>query len=35
MVAYKEISKREGFILTAYKTSRIERIMRRGIIWKT
>jgi len=34
MLVYTEISKMEKFILTAYKTSRIERIMRKGIIWK-
>jgi len=34
MVAYKEISYGEGFIITAYKTSKIEKIVKRGVIWK-
>lgn len=34
VVAYKELSKENGFIITAYKTSRINKITRRGIIWK-
>jgi hypothetical protein len=34
MVAYKEISYEEGFIITAYKTSKIDKIVKRGVIWK-
>ena len=34
MVAYKELSYREGFIITAYKTSKINKIVKRGVIWK-
>jgi len=30
MVAYKELSKKEGFIITAYKISKGEKIMKRG-----
>ena len=33
MVAYKEF-KDDGFIITAYKTSKIDKIVRRGVIWK-
>ena len=33
MVAYKEINK-DGFVITAYKTSKINKIIKRGIIWK-
>ena len=35
MVAYKELSYGEGFIITAYKTSKIDKILiKRGVIWK-
>ena len=34
MVAYKELSYGEGFIITAYKTSRVDKIVKRGAIWK-
>ena len=34
MVAYKELSNEEGFIITAYKTSKIDKIVKRGVIWK-
>lgn len=34
VVAYKEINKEDGFIITAYKASKIDKIMRRGIIWR-
>jgi len=34
MTAYKELSYEEGFIITAYKTSKIEKIVKRGVIWK-
>ena len=34
MVAYKEICYEEGFIITAYKTSKIDKIVKRGVIWK-
>lgn len=33
VVAYKEVSKEDGFIVTAYKTSKIEKIVKRGVIW--
>ena len=33
MVAYKELSEKDGFIVTAYKTSRIDKIVKRGVIW--
>jgi len=33
MVAYKEF-KDDGFIITAYKTSKIDKIVRRSVIWK-
>jgi hypothetical protein len=34
MVAYKELNDGEGFIITAYKTSKIDKIVKRGVIWK-
>jgi len=34
MVAYKELSYGEGFIITAYKTSKVDKIVKRGVIWK-
>ena len=34
MAAYKEISHKEGFIITAYKTSKIDKIVKRGVLWK-
>lgn len=33
MVAYKELSSDDGFIITAYKTSRIGKLANREIIW--
>lgn len=33
VAAYKEVDNEEGFILTAYKASKINKIKRRGIIW--
>ena len=34
VVVYKELSREEGFIITAYKTSKIRKVIRRGIIWE-
>ncbi|MCD6207311.1 MAG: hypothetical protein J7J06_04870 [Methanosarcinales archaeon] len=34
MAAYKELNYDEGFIITAYKTSKIDKIVKRGVIWK-
>jgi len=34
MVAYKELSYGAGFIITAYKTSKVDKIVKRGVIWK-
>ncbi len=34
MAAYKELNHKEGFIITAYKTSKIDKIVKRGVIWK-
>jgi len=34
MTAYKELNDGEGFIITAYKTSKIDKIVKRGVIWK-
>ncbi len=34
IVAYKELSSSDGFIITAYKTPKIDKIMKRGVIWK-
>ena len=34
VVAYKEVSPWDGFVLTAYKTSKVDKIMKRGVIWK-
>ena len=34
MAAYKELSYGEGFIITTYKTLRIDKIVKRGVIWK-
>jgi hypothetical protein len=33
MVAYKELSPNDGFIITAYKTSRIRKLTSREIVW--
>lgn len=33
MVAYKEMSSDDGFIITAYKTSRLRKLANREIIW--
>jgi len=33
MVAYKELSPNDGFIITAYKTSRLRRHLSREIVW--
>jgi len=33
MVAYKELSPNDGFIITAYKTSKIRKLTGREIIW--
>jgi len=33
MVAYKELSPNDGFIITAYKTSKIRKLASREIIW--
>jgi hypothetical protein len=34
MAAYKELGSEDGFIITAYKTSNIDKIIKRGVIWK-
>jgi len=34
MVAYNELSYGAGFIITAYKTSKVDKIVKRGVIWK-
>ena len=34
MTAYKELNDGAGFIITAYKTSKIDKIVKRGVIWK-
>lgn len=34
MVIYKETSKQDGFVITAFMTSEVERIKRKGVIWK-
>ena len=34
MVAYKELNKEDGFIITSYKSSNIDKIVKRGIEWK-
>lgn len=33
IVAYKELSPNDGFIITAYKTSRIRKLANRETIW--
>ena len=33
VVAYKELSKDDGFIITAYKTSNIKKLKSRVILW--
>jgi hypothetical protein len=33
VVVYKDI-KDNGFVITAFMTSKLDRIMRKGIIWK-
>jgi hypothetical protein len=34
MAAYKELNHKMGFIIAAYKTSKIDKIVKRGRIWK-
>jgi hypothetical protein len=34
IAAYKEISKSDGFIITAFFISKIEKVKRRGVIWE-
>jgi hypothetical protein len=34
MAAYKELGDGGGFIITAYKTSKVDKIVRRGVVWK-
>ena len=34
VVAYKEISKDDGFIITAYFTKRLARLQRREVVWR-
>ena len=34
IAAYKEIPKSDGFIITAFFTSKIEKLKRRGVIWE-
>ena len=34
IAAYKELSKSDGFILTAFFTSNIGKLKRRGVIWQ-
>lgn len=33
IVVYREINKKDGFIITAFLTSKINQIKRRGIVW--
>ena len=33
VVAYKELTPNDGFIITAYKTSRVKRLMSRETLW--
>jgi hypothetical protein len=34
MAAYKELSYGEGFIITAYKTTKVAKIVKRGVLWR-
>lgn len=34
LVVYKEVADNDGFIITAFFTSRIEQVKKRGVIWK-
>ncbi|MDO8445278.1 MAG: hypothetical protein Q7T53_04100 [Deltaproteobacteria bacterium] len=34
LVVYKEVADNDGFIITAFFTSRIEQVKKRGILWK-
>ena len=34
ITVYKEISKKDGFVLTSFSTTKIEKFKRRGIIWR-
>jgi len=34
IVIYKETTKQDGFVITAFITSDIERIKKKGVIWK-
>ena len=34
MAAYKEISSGGGFIITAYKTTKVDKIVKRGVLWQ-
>ncbi len=33
VVAYKELGQDDGFVITAYKTSNINKLMRRNQLW--
>jgi len=33
-VVYKELSERDGFVITAFLTSKPQKIIRRGILWQ-
>ena len=34
IVVYKEVTKEDGFVITAFLTVNAEKIKRRGIVWK-
>lgn len=34
LVVYKEVTDNDGFIITAFFTSRMEQVKKRGVIWK-
>lgn len=33
VVAYRETSRKDGFVITAFFTTQIERIQKRGVVW--
>jgi len=34
VVVYKEASAQDGFVITAFMTSRVEKVLKRGIVWQ-
>lgn len=34
IVVYREVGTHEGFVITAFMTSRVDKVWRRGVIWQ-